>query len=184
MSIRRILFYILSANLLTVVAALSQTVITGRLTDVETGHAIPDAIVKAIKADTTRAVLAYTITDTEGRYRLSLAEQQQPIELEFAVLGYRTVSRRVAAQSATIDQTLAPSAFKLKEVTVKAAPISSHGDTLNYNVASFIAPTDRTVEDILRKLPGITVKPGGGIEYQGKAINKFYIEGLDMLGGR
>ena len=85
MSIRRILFYILSANLLTVVAALSQTVITGRLTDVETGHAIPDAIVKAIKADTTRAVLAYTITDTEGRYRLSLAEQQQPIELEFAV---------------------------------------------------------------------------------------------------
>ena len=79
MSIRRILFYILSANLLTVVAALSQTVITGRLTDVETGHAIPDAIVKAIKADTTRAVLAYTITDTEGRYRLSLAEQQQPI---------------------------------------------------------------------------------------------------------
>ena len=184
MFIRRILFYILSANLLTVVAALSQTVITGRLTDVETGHAIPDAIVKAIKADTTRAVLAYTITDTEGRYRLSLAEQQQPIELEFAVLGYRTVSRRVAAQSATIDQTLAPSAFKLKEVTVKAAPISSHGDTLNYNVASFIAPTDRTVEDILRKLPGITVKPGGGIEYQGKAINKFYIEGLDMLGGR
>ncbi len=176
--------YALPAVLFTAVAALSQTVITGRLTDAETGDAISDAIVKAVEADTTRTVLAYTITDASGRYRLLVARVQGAFEVEFAVLGYRTVSRRIAAQSANVDQALHPTSFSLKEVTVKAPPISSHGDTLNYNVASFITKADRTVEDILRKLPGITVKPGGGIEYQGKAINKFYIEGLDMLGGR
>ena len=33
-------------------------------------------------------------------------------------------------------------------------------------------------------MPGIDVKDNGSIEYQGLAINKFYIEGNDLLGGK
>ena len=33
-------------------------------------------------------------------------------------------------------------------------------------------------------MPGIEVSDKGEIKYNGKAINKFYIEGHDMLGGR
>ena len=38
------------------------------------------------------------------------------------------------------------------------------------------------MEDVLKKLPGIKVAENGSVTYQGKAINKFYIEGKDLLG--
>ena len=62
--------------------------------------------------------------------------------------------------------------------------ISSHGDTLLYNVAAFRSASDRNIEDVIRKLPGISVSENGTISYQGESINKFYIEGLDLLSGR
>lgn len=74
--------------------------------------------------------------------------------------------------------------FTLKEVTIKALPIKTKGDTIIYNVSSFRSNSDRSVEDIIKKLPGIVVESTGQILYKGEGINKFYIEGLDMLSGR
>ena len=33
-------------------------------------------------------------------------------------------------------------------------------------------------------MPGMEVKPDGQISFNGKAINKFYIEGMDLMGDR
>ncbi len=181
--ILRHLFLCTLCALASVVLSAQGVVITGRVTDAETRLAIPDAIVKALRADSTHAMLTYALTDASGSYRLAL-KASSDCDLEFVVLGYRTVRTRVKAQSATIDRALTPETFRLKEVTVKAPPIGGHNDTITYNVAAFISKADRNVEDILRKLPGITVSSDGLIEYQGKTINKFYIEGLDMLEGR
>jgi hypothetical protein len=49
-------------------------------------------------------------------------------------------------------------------------------------VNSFSKEQDRSIGDVLR-MPGIEV-PDGKILYQGKAINKYYIEGLDLLEGK
>ena len=73
---------------------------------------------------------------------------------------------------------------ELKEVIVNAKKIYSHGDTINYNVASFLSQTDQSVADVLRKMPGITVSDAGQISYQGKPIKNLYIEGLDLMKGR
>ena len=43
----------------------------------------------------------------------------------------------------------------LREVVVKAKKIYAQGDTLNYNVASFLSQSDLSVADVLRKMPGI-----------------------------
>jgi hypothetical protein len=51
-------------------------------------------------------------------------------------------------------------------------------------VASFAEQSDRTISDILRKMPGIEVAPSGTILYNDKPINRFYVEGLDLMGGR
>ena len=53
-----------------------------------------------------------------------------------------------------------------------------------YTVAKYADVTDRSIGDVLRKMPGIEVAKSGEVKYNGKAINKFYIEGLDMLEGR
>ena len=72
----------------------------------------------------------------------------------------------------------------LKEVTVKADRIREQGDTITYNVGSFAQQQDRSIGDVLRRMPGIDVSQSGKIQYQGEDINKFYIEGSDLLGGK
>lgn len=74
-------------------------------------------------------------------------------------------------------------ALELKEVVVTAKKIRQSGDTISYSAATYINKTDKTLEDLLRKMPGIEVKADGQITYNGQWINEFYIEGLDMLGG-
>ena len=75
--------------------------------------------------------------------------------------------------------------FKLKEVTVKASKVRERGDTITYNVATFADQNDRSIGDVLSRIPGFEVnKQNGQIMYEGKPISKFYIEGLDMLGGK
>ena len=77
-----------------------------------------------------------------------------------------------------------PGTTLLKEVTVKADRIRQQGDTITYNVGSFAQAQDRTIGDVLKRMPGIDVSSSGKIKYQGEDINKFYIEGTDLLGGK
>lgn len=70
----------------------------------------------------------------------------------------------------------------LEEVVVVAKKIRQAGDTLSYAAATYIGRNDRTLEDLLRKMPGIEVKSDGRIVYNGQWINEFYIEGMDLLG--
>lgn len=73
---------------------------------------------------------------------------------------------------------------ELKEVVVKAPAIYQRGDTLSYNLSSYITKSDYTLKDALKKLPGIDIEKSGKIKYLGKDISNFYIDGLDLLGGK
>lgn len=79
---------------------------------------------------------------------------------------------------------LHPQTISIREVTVRAPKIQMKGDTIQYNVASFAEAQDRNLGDVLKKMPGIDVGKSGEIKYNGKPINKLYIEGTDMLGGK
>lgn len=74
--------------------------------------------------------------------------------------------------------------ISLPEVTVKMKPVEQSGDTVKYNVSAFQDKGDRYIEDVLKKLPGIEVSGNGTISYKGKSINRFNIEGQDLLGNR
>ena len=69
-------------------------------------------------------------------------------------------------------------------MTIRAPRLSFRGDTVSYNVSRFTEAQDRSIADVLRKMPGIEVAKSGEIRYNGQPINNFYIEGLDMLDGR
>ena len=86
--------------------------------------------------------------------------------------------------SQTYNITMKEEATELKEVVVKAPAIYQHGDTLSYNLSSYITQSDYTLKDALKKLPGIDVEESGNIKYLGKEISNFYIDGLDLLGGK
>lgn len=79
---------------------------------------------------------------------------------------------------------LHPKDHLLQEVVVKAPPITVKKDTIVYNISAFKDQHDRSIGDVLKKLPGLSVSKDGAISYQGKGISKFYIEGQDLLGNR
>ena len=72
----------------------------------------------------------------------------------------------------------------LKEVNIISPEIEQKGDTISYLVASFMDENDRTIGDIMKKLPGIEVQENGQIFYQNTLISKFCIEESDLLQGR
>lgn len=124
---------------------------------------------------------AYAISDGAGRLRITVGKGDM---LEFSYVGYGALKARADAYAEGRDNVveLREGDTVLREVTIKARPVTAHGDTLAYNVASFVKPGDVHLEDVLRKMPGIKVADNGAVSYQGKAINKFYIEGKDLLG--
>lgn len=123
----------------------------------------------------------YAIADNEGRLSVSVNQSDY---LEFSFIGFKTLKKKVSSYtSGKINLVeLKEQDIKLREVAITAPPISAKSDTLVYNIASFIKQGDSHLEDVLKKLPGIKVSENGTVSYQGKTINKFYIEGKDLLG--
>ncbi len=154
---------------------------TGRVVD--SRHAPLEGVSVVLLDSTIMKPLAFTRTDADGHFALSCSEKKAGI-LTFNLLGYArdTVGVRHFMSEQTI--VLEERSYNLKEVKIEAPRIAQRGDTLTYPVNVFKQQQDRSIADVIAKMPGLQVNDDGTIEYQGRRINKFYIEGMDMLGAK
>jgi hypothetical protein len=125
--------------------------------------------------------LAYTTTDAQGHYRLSFTSHQDSIYLKVQHMGYKTIEMQLKNVEQHADFTLVREEKLLDEVVVKP-PVLKRNDTLSYSVEAFQKWGDRALADVLKRIPGLEVDLSGKITYQGNPIEKFYIEGLDLMG--
>ncbi|SJZ48294.1 carboxypeptidase-like regulatory domain-containing protein [Sediminibacterium ginsengisoli] len=131
-------------------------------------------------------VLAFAITNTAGLYQVAYNKGgSDSLWLHANIMGFKKESRQLNGAK-QLDFILESAITRLPEVTVKnkTAPIIGRQDTVNYDVASFKDPQDRTIGDVIRKLPGVEMDANGKIKYQGKPISHFYIDGDDLLDSR
>ena len=167
-------------------SASAQLRVTGRVIDLQ-NKPVGDVIVKLVSGTKT---LAYGSTNAKGEYALEVKSAPSgTLTLQFNHISYEKETSPLPASPSrggvvNQDMVLTPKAVTLKEVTVKADPLRQRGDTLSHNLASFLGKGDVTLEDGLKRLPGVDVSKSGGISYMGKPISQFNIEGLDMLGGK
>jgi len=72
----------------------------------------------------------------------------------------------------------------LREVVIEAAkaPLKFYGDTIEYDATAFKVPPGSTVEDLLRRLPGVDVDVAGNIKSEGKSVKRLYVEGKTFFG--
>ena len=169
--------------LLLVASASAQVKVMGRVIDLQ-NKPVSDVIVKLVNGSKT---LAFTSTNAKGEYALELKSATSgEVSLQFNHISYEKESERLTLKERTlkVDMVLTPKAVSLKEVTVKPDPLRQRGDTLSHNLASFLGKGDVTLEDGLKRLPGVDVSQNGGISYMGKPISQFNIEGMDLLGGK
>ena len=176
----------------------SSVVLSGKVVDAYSGKALSGVMV-TIRPVGSSKILKFAKTQADGSYHLALhatadgkgmsldgksALPDGQYLLHFSMMGYATKTLPLSKDTTKYDVLMTEQATKLKDVVVKAPSIRQRGDTISYNVASFADANDKSLADVLKKMPGMEVSDNGEIKYNGKAINKFYIEGHDMLGGR
>ncbi len=175
----RLLAYMLF--LIVAVSAVAQVNVSGTVVDKDSNEPLTGASVIVKGAD--GKIKKYATSKGDGGFAMSLPSVAG-CRLEVSMMSFAKQSIPLDSVSFPITVQLEPGTTLLKEVTVKADRIHEQGDTITYNVGSFAQQQDRSIGDVLKRMPGINVEQSGKIQYQGEDINKFYIEGSDLLGGK
>ncbi len=178
--IRRVVILCIILNL-TVFMAVGEINVSGVVVDKECDEPLAGASVIIKGAD--GKIRKFASSKEDGRFSMSITSLGG-CRLEVSMMGFARKSLPLDSVSFPLTVYMDPGVTLLKEVMVKADRIRENGDTITYNVGSFAQSQDRTIGDVLRRMPGISVERSGKIQYQGEDINKFYIEGSDLLGGK
>ncbi|SDD14248.1 carboxypeptidase-like regulatory domain-containing protein [Niabella drilacis] len=151
------------------------------------GNAVPGATVTLIRLKD-QAGLLFTTANASGTYILQLLPEylKDSLAVKVTAAGFLKNQQHTGPHTAVIDFTMQPAeASLLPNVTVSnQAALVQKGDTLSYDAAHFTEKSDRRLGDIIKKLPGVEMDESGVIKYKGKMINKFYIEGDNLLDDR
>ena len=130
----------------------------------------------------TNALDAYTMTDDLGLFSLNL-KQNTKYKIQVSYFGLQTINDSLSTKTNSMkrDYTLRAD-IELDEVVVKI-PVLIRGDTLIYDADSYKNGTERKLEDIIAKLPGVDINDTGQIEVEGKVVNKLMVNGKDFFDG-
>ncbi len=161
--------------------ATAQVNVSGKVVDRTANEPLAGASVIVKGAD--GKIKKFASTKADGAFTMQVASVNG-CRLEVAMMGFVKQSLPLEGASFPLTVYMEEGTTVLKEVTVKADRIREQGDTITYNVGSFAQAQDRSIGDVLKRMPGIDVADNGKIQYQGEDINKFYIEGSDLLGGK
>lgn len=130
------------------------------------------------------ALESYGITSEQGRFVLEL-KKNTTYDLQISYVGMVTYKEALTTSEDDIikDFVLQPE-NQLDEVElVYEMPVTIKGDTVVYNADSFKNGTERKLEDVLEKLPGVEINEDGQVEVEGKVVNKLMVNGKDFFDG-
>ena len=178
--------YILSIVL--IISAVSQAQsVQGKLLDLIDNKPLPGATLtlKSVK-DSNSVFMA--VSDTSGRFSF-YSVPLDSFSLQVSFIGYENY-RQILALNDSIPSVDLGTLFIPKKsteiggvtVTAKTPPAQQKGDTTQYNASQFKVNPDATVEDLVKKMPGITVDRDGTVTAQGEQVRKVTIDGRDFFG--
>jgi hypothetical protein len=173
---------ILLITFCSVIQSFSQNRISGVVKNVE-GGGVDFVSVIASPYNAPKTILASAFTDENGKFQMSVKSECDSLILKASSIEIAPSQITVPNRTGNYEIIVENRAVELKEVVVKSKKVYSQGDTINYNVGSFLSQTDQSIADVLKKMPGITVSDAGQVSYQGKPIKNLYIEGLDLMKG-
>ena len=133
----------------------------------------------------TKAMDAYAITNEKGKFILNLnANASYIIKLSYLGMQSKEIAVTTQTQNITQNITMESGGIELEGVEiVREMPVSIKGDTIVYNSDSFTNGTERKLEDVLKKLPGVEVDAEGQVKVEGKSVTKLMVDGKDFFDG-
>jgi len=132
----------------------------------------------------TKALDSYGITNDKGRYKLNL-KKNATYKLQVSYIGMKSFEEIITTKESDISKSfnlIEDNTLDEIELTYEM-PVTIKGDTLIYNADSFKNGTERKLEDVLKKLPGVEINDDGQVEVEGKVVGKVMVEGKDFFDG-
>lgn len=132
-------------------------------------------------------LVSFTTSNDVGAFTLPNVKNI-PYLLKISHVSYLPVQIHLDVSASAVNDLktviVKPLSQTLVEVVIKAAkaPLYIKGDTIEYDASTFKIPPGSSVEDLLRRLPGIEVDAEGNISTQGKDIKKITVDGKSFFG--
>ncbi|MCF0052324.1 outer membrane beta-barrel protein [Dyadobacter sp. LJ53] len=159
--------------------------ITGVVKDSVTNEPVVGAYV-AVSKNLPDAKPEYVTTDIEGKFSFNGLAKQAVYLVKVSYLSYKDASRTVTLQDDNQDVgtfQLSEAVANLKEIKVvgQVTAMEQKGDTTQFNAAAFKTNPDATSEDLIQKMPGITVT-NGTVTAHGETVNRVLVDGKPFFG--
>ena len=185
---RSILFFFLYFLICTYSFSQNSYYIKGSVADSAAGTPLVFATITVFKSNDT-SIINYRLTDPQGEFRVPNLPSNTPLRVIISYSGYDVFRKEFELSSTqnfidfgTIK--LNRDIRSLDEVLVFAErpPVIVRNDTIEFNATSFRTLPDALVEDLLKKLPGVTVDRNGNISVNGKIVNRILVDGKEFFG--
>ncbi|MEM9142814.1 MAG: outer membrane beta-barrel protein [Bacteroidota bacterium] len=126
-------------------------------------------------------LVTYTISDREGNFELKGRTTHNKLRVVFSFTGYKTEFRTVEVKPVLVigrvPMVEQAEALQGVDVVAEKVPIRIKKDTTEYNADSFKVRPDASVEEVLKRLPGVEVDSDGNITVNGKEVDNVLVNG-------
>lgn len=132
-------------------------------------------------------ILKYDYSDKKGNFFIEFQKpNNDSLNISANILGFKKQTKLIKLEKNNFNYNikfiLQEKIEHLKEVVLEpSAKIKREDNKFIYKVDAFKNGDEQTVEDILKKIPGIEVLENGRIKAHGRYIDKLLIEGDDMF---
>lgn len=180
------LWVLIFAGLFPLFLTAQSGVVKGRLLDTITNQHLAGATISLlVKKDS--SLFSYTLSDSKGNFEIKNIPAAEYI-LYSSFTGYKTFKNDIVL---TAEKRLADLGTVIMQREIKtltgvvvsdASPVKMNGDTISFKASAFNSRPDATVEDVLKKIPGVQVSKDGSVKAMGEAVQKIYVDGKEFFG--
>jgi len=168
------------------ISTFAQKSVQGKVQDKKDEALIESATIRLLNAKDS-SLIQGCFTDLKGEFYLPRVKNGNYI-IEVRYLGYMNSTRNFTVLDKNVllkPIYIAQSQKNLKEVVVSgmAAQMEVKGDTIEYNPAAFKLADNAVVEDLLKKLPGVSVDAAGAITVNGEVVKNVRVDGKKFFEG-
>jgi hypothetical protein len=164
--------------------AVSQTV-KGVLIDEADKTPLSGATVKLLKLPDSTSAYS-TVTNKRGAFQFENVSAGSFV-ITVSSIGYENFKMPVNSNDSimnigTVSITKQAKVLTSVNVISNAPPVKQKQDTIEYSASQFKVNPDANVEDLIKKMPGVTVDKAGTVTAQGEQVKKVTVDGKEFFG--
>lgn len=147
----------------------------------EKGEGIDNINVQLLRNE---KIVDFKKTNVQGNVSFQVMEKGIS-HLKFTSVYYKTKILEIDTKKENIFKVILESQItEIEMIEIKSRPKVAfiRKDTISFNVKAVSDGTERTTEDLIKKIPGLDINESGKVTYKGNTVGQILVEGNDFFG--